>query len=122
MTQPQQSGGGFLHLLPTVLPQGMTVSAFSAAMLPWMSPSFSGVVGTSQGDLPEPVMAVTFEWPIPWVRTIDPIPKFSREWLCVRRFSADQALTGGVHAFSDVRPGADPPDTIVRALFKTPCD
>jgi hypothetical protein len=113
MTQAQQGGGGFLHLLPTVLPQGMTVSALSAAMLPWFSPAFSGVVGTSQGTPPEPAMAVTFEWPISWLRTPTPIPKFDREWLYARRFSADQALLTGVHSFSNVRPGGDPPDTIV---------
>jgi hypothetical protein len=110
MSSPQ---GGYLHLLPTVLPQGMTVAALSAALLPWFSPAYSGVVGTSQTAPPEPALAVTFEWPISWLRTAEEIPKFDREWLYVRRFSADQTLTTGQHAFSNVRPGGNPPDTLV---------
>jgi hypothetical protein len=48
-----------------------------------------------------------------WVRTVQDVPKYEREWLCLRRFSADQALAAGVHAFADIQPGTDPPDCFV---------
>jgi hypothetical protein len=103
-----------MTLLPVYLPQGMTLTHLSNAMLPWFSPSYSGVVGTTTTNRPEPVVGVTFEWPITWMRTIEEIPKIEREILSVRRFSADQALARGIHAFSNVRPGPHPdkaPDT-----------
>jgi hypothetical protein len=108
--------GGYMILLPLYVPQGMTFTHASFALLPWTSPSFSGFVGTTTASPPEPVVAVTFEWPITWVRTIEEIPKPAREVLYVRRFSADQALATGIHAFSNVRPNLDPnkaPDTTV---------
>jgi len=111
MDTPQ---GGFMHMLPVYLPEGMTLTHLSFAMLPWLSPSYSGLVGTTAANPSEPIVAVTFEWPITWLRTIQEIPKIEREILYVRRFSADQALAAGTHAFSNVRPGPHPnqaPDT-----------
>jgi hypothetical protein len=108
--------GGFMHMLPVVLPEGMTLTYLSFAMLPWLAPSYSGVVGTTAANAPEATVAVTFEWPITWLRTIQEIPKVEREILFVRRFSADQVLATGMHAFSNVRPGLHPnrpPDTTV---------
>jgi len=113
MEAPQ---GGFMHMLPVYLPESMTLTHVSFAMLPWLSPSYSGVVGTTAVNLSEPVVAVTFEWPITWLRTLQEIPKVEREILLVRRFSTDQALATGTHAFSNVRPGPhsnQAPDTIV---------
>ena len=111
MEAPQ---GGFMHMLPVYIPEAMTLTHLSFAMLPWLSPSYSGVVGTTAANPSKPTLVVTFEWPITWLRTIQEIPKVQREILMVRRFSADQALATGVHAFSNVQPGPHPnnaPDT-----------
>jgi hypothetical protein len=105
--------GGFLHEIPVFLPRGMSTTGLSSALLPWLSPSYSGVVGVTTGTPAEPVVAVTFEWPMSWLRTLQEIPKIEREILCIRRFSADQALARRVHAFSNVQPGTNPPDTTV---------
>jgi hypothetical protein len=107
------SQGGFLHMIPVFLPEGMTTTGLSNALLPWLSPSYSGVVGITLSAPAEPVVAVTFEWPMSWLRTLKEIPKVEREILYIRRFSADQALATRVHAFSNVQPGPNPPDTIV---------
>ena len=72
-----------------------------------------GLVGTTPGDDPSPALAVSFEWPIAWLRTVEPIPKFDREVICLQRYSTDQALAGGTHAFSTIKQGADPPDALV---------
>lgn len=107
---------GYLHLLPLFLPEGMTLTSISFSILPWLSPAYSGVVGTTAANPPEPALTITFEWPIPWLRALNPIEKIHREILYVRRFSADQALVTGVHAFSNVQPGPHPnsaPDTTV---------
>ena len=105
--------GGFLHLIPVFLPGGMTTTGISNALLPWLSPSYSGVVGTTLSVPAEPVMAITFEWPMSWFRTVQEVPKMEREILYIRRFSADQALARRIHAFSNVQPGPNPPDTTV---------
>ena len=112
MTDPgAAAGGGYLHMLPMYLPEGMTVTAMSAAMLPWGSPAYLGALGTTpEGD---PVLAATLEWPVNWLRTTDPVPKFDREWLQLRRYNADQALAVGAHAFASILPGDDPPDAVV---------
>jgi hypothetical protein len=112
MDSPTASGG-FLHLLPTVIPAGMTATGITVSMLPWFAPAFSGVVGTTS-ETHAPVVAVTFEWPMNWLRTAQPLSKFEREWLFLRRYSGDQALAMGTHAFADVQPGGDPPDTTVQ--------
>jgi hypothetical protein len=105
--------GGFLHLLPTLIPKGMQATAMTVSMSPWLAPAFSGVTGTTT-DTASPALAVTFEWPMSWLRTTSPLTKFDREWLFARRYSCDQALATGQHAFSDIQPGDDPPDTIAQ--------
>jgi hypothetical protein len=111
---PTDPAGGYLHLLPMYLPEGMTITAMQAAMLPWLAPAYSGCVGVTQGDTtPQPVMTVTFEWPISWLPTTQPMGHYDRERLYLRRYSSDQALATGTHAFSNVRPGDDPPDALV---------
>ena len=103
-------------MLPFYLPSGMTFTGISMSALPWMSPSYTAVLGATTSNPPEPAVTITFEWPIPWLRTLTPIEKTDREILYVRRFSADQALVTGVHAFSNVQPGPHPnlaPDTTV---------
>jgi hypothetical protein len=107
------ASGGFLHLLPTVIPEGMTAHALAAAISPWLAPAFSGVVGTTSDDA-RPVLAVTFEWPLNWLRTPEALPTFEHEWLLLRRYSSDQALATGNPAFADVKPGSDPPDATVQ--------
>ena len=76
-----QAQGGFMHMIPRYLPNGMTTTGISNSMLPWISPSYSGVVGVTLDSPPEPVVAVTFEWPISWLRTLEEIPKVEREIL-----------------------------------------
>ena len=96
--------GGFLHLLPTFIPRGMQATAMTVSMSPWLAPAFSGVAKTTT-DTASAALAVTFEWPMNWLRTASPLPKFDREWLFARRYSCDQALATGQHAFADVQPG-----------------
>jgi hypothetical protein len=104
------ASGGYMFLLPSYLPAELKAARIITGMLPWMAPAFFGLTGTILGDPPSPALAVTFEWPISWLRTPDPLSKFEREWLYLRRYSADQALVTGAHAFSKIEPGADPPD------------
>jgi hypothetical protein len=107
-----QGKGGFMVLLPTVAVENMTMTAFAAAMLPWNAPAFLGVFATTANG--EPALTVSMEWPKIWMRTTEPIPKFDRESLFIRRFSSDQALATGTHACGYVQPGNDPPDTTVQ--------
>lgn len=109
----RSTSGGFLHLLPTFIPAGMTATGMTVSMLPWFAPSFSGVVGTTT-EASAPAIAITFEWPTNWLRSAQPMSKFEREWLYLRRYSGDQALATGTHAFADIQPGGDPPDTTVQ--------
>jgi hypothetical protein len=109
----EQGEGGFMVLFPTVVSENMTITGMIAAMLPWNAPAFLGMVGTTAAD-GEPALTVTMEWPMIWLRTTEPLPKFNREWLFMRRFSSDQALATGIHAFAQVQPGSDPPDATVQ--------
>jgi hypothetical protein len=59
------------------------------------------------------MLAIGAEWPMSWLRTIEPLPKFHLELLHLRRFSTDQAVATGHDAFSDVQQGNDPPDATV---------
>lgn len=120
MPDPQ---GGYLQMLPVFLPEGMTVTGATVSLLPWTSPAYYGLVGTSQSP-PEPVIVVSYEWPFSWLRTVDEIPKFQLELLHIRRFSSDQALATGTHAFSNIQPGGDPPDSTVttdQGVFGVEC-
>jgi hypothetical protein len=89
----------------------MTCTGISFALTPWLAPAYSGLVGTTSG---EPAVAVTFEWPLTWLKTVEPLGQFESEWLYLRRYSADQALATGQHAFAAVQKGGDPPDALVR--------
>jgi hypothetical protein len=99
-----------MHMLPVILQAGMAVTHVTTAQLPWSSPTYSAVLGQWQG---EPALVVAYEWPIPWLATAQELVKYQREWLCLRRFSTDQALAGRGHAFGQIQPGADPPDCAV---------
>jgi hypothetical protein len=110
MTEAAPPGGGYMHVLPVILQAGMAVTHVSMPLLPWSSPSYGAVLGQWQG---EPALAVMYEWPIPWLATAQDLDKYEREWLCLRRFSADQARAGRGHVFGEIRPGADPPDCAV---------
>ena len=60
------------------------------------------------------MLAISSEWPLSWLRTVEQLPKFDRELLYLRRYSSNRALaTRGMHAFGDVRRGDDPPDATV---------
>lgn len=113
MPNSKEQGGGFIHLLPAVVPAGMTIQAASFSLLPWGAPAYSGFVGHKSESPRHPLLSVTFEWPIPWLRATEPLKQFDQEWLYLRRFSADQALATGEHAYSEVRPGNDPPDATI---------
>jgi hypothetical protein len=113
MASDEQQSGGFIHLLPAVVPGGMTLEAMTFSLLPWQAPSYGGLVGHKTDSPGTPLLSVTFEWPIPWLRVTEPIKQFDQEWLYLRRFSSDQALATGEHAYSEVQPGADPPDATV---------
>lgn len=105
--------GRFMLSLPIILPADLMATSVTFTLLPWGAPAFHGTIGTAQDDACTPALVVTFEWPISWLRVAEPIPKFDRESLYLRRYSTDQALAQGVHAFSTIQRGADPPDARV---------
>jgi hypothetical protein len=100
-----------LHTFPVRVEIGWNISAVAIAPLPWSGAASFSLVGTDADG--EPLLVVGFEWPLSWLRTVQPVEKFHVEWLHLRRFSSDQALATGDHAFGDVRPGNDPPDATV---------
>jgi hypothetical protein len=105
---PQREG--YLHQIPTVIPAGMRVDGIRVATTPWFAPLHSGVVGVFDG---QPALALTYEWPMTWLRSAERVDKFTLEWLFLRRFSTDRRLATGEHAFSQVERGPDPPDATV---------
>lgn len=113
MPDDKEQGGGFIHLLPAVVPGGMTIKAASFSLLPWQAPAYSGFTGHKSESPRDPLLSITFEWPIPWLRVTEPIKQFDQEWLYLRRFSTDQVLATGEHAYSEVVPGKDPPDATI---------
>lgn len=110
MSEAVPPDGGYIQVLPVILQAGMSVTHVSTSLLPWSSPGYGAVLGQWQG---EAALVVMYEWPVSWVAAVQDLPKYDREWLCLRRFSADQALAGGGHAFGEIRPGGDPPDCSV---------
>ena len=56
-----------MQMLPVYVPEDMTLTRLSFAMLPWLSPSYSGMIGATAAKPSEPIVAVTFEWPITWL-------------------------------------------------------
>jgi hypothetical protein len=108
-----EAEGGFAHSLPLIPPADMNVTGLAARLTPWQGVAFASMTGATTGPKPEPALAVVLEWPLTWMRTAAPIPKFERESLCIRRFSLDQGFATGKHAFENVEPGGDPPDATV---------
>jgi hypothetical protein len=104
----QQSQGGYMVALPAYAPADMTITGMEVAMLPWQAPRV--LVALAQTSDGEPAFSIAMEWPITWLRTVEPLPKFEHEALLLRRFSSDQALVTGRHAYGRLEPGADPPD------------
>lgn len=106
------SAGGFLHLFPMELQEGMTgVSIEATATLPWGSPSYMGMRGSDPGG--DAMLVIAYESPSSWLRTIDAIPQHEVEWMHVHRFRSDFMLATGLHPFHSVRQGDDPPDILV---------
>lgn len=67
----------------------MNVSSASAAMLPWFSPAYYGLLGHSPR---EPALVVAYEWPIPWIATVEDLPKVQRELLCLKALQRRPAV------------------------------
>jgi len=108
------TGGGYMHFVPFVAEPRTKISGMITSMLPWGAPSFAAMTVTTSGVSPEPALAVAVEWPVSWMRIVEPESKFDIEWLRLQRFSSDHALSGGTHAFTHVQPGSDPPDATVQ--------
>lgn len=99
-----------MHMVPIHPPGGFRSTGVIASMTPWMTPGFMALNGTTANG--DPGVAISFETPVQWLRG-ERAPKLDHEILLLRRFSTDQALaTGGIHAFSDIREGQDPPDAV----------
>jgi hypothetical protein len=101
----------FMHTFPVRVPWGAKFSAVAVLPLPWSGAAYFAVVGSAPDG--SPLLAIAAEWPLSWLRTAQPLSKFDRELLQLRRFSTDQAVATGTHAFRDVQPGPDPPDATV---------
>lgn len=106
--------GGFLHLLPLHLAQGMVCSAIQASMLPWNSPSHLAIIGeVGESDGASPVLVIGYEWPSTWLRTLEPLSSFDLEWFHVQRYRTDYVAGRGMHPFWNVQRGDNPPDVVV---------
>lgn len=103
-------GGGFLHLLPMYSQEGMTGTAIQAALLPWGSPSHMALAGHDSANVSDAIVEIGYEWPHPWLRTLQPMSTFDLEWVHVQRFRSDYVLGRREHPFWGVDRGADPPD------------
>jgi hypothetical protein len=103
-----------LHFFPIRVEVGWNISGMALALLPWSGLASYSLVDTDADGAP--LLVVGLEWPLSWLRTVDPLEKFHLEYLHLRRFSADQALATGHHAFGDVQPGSDPPDAIAQTV------
>jgi hypothetical protein len=103
----------YLMRVPMAVPLGMQYSAMLVVPLPWGTPAFLGAVGTMVAT-GEPAMSVAMESPIGWARLPAGMSDFQLESLYLRRFSADQRIAIGTHAFAEVLEGEDPPDAIVQ--------
>jgi hypothetical protein len=101
----------FLHAVPVRVPDGARLDKITFRPLPWSASAVMGLVGATVDGAP--MLAIGTEWPLSWLRTIQPLPKFDLELLHLRRFSSDQVVATGDHAFRDMQPGGDPPDVTV---------
>jgi hypothetical protein len=106
--ESQRPTAGHMIVLPVGVTPGMKITHMVPLMLPWAAPRVLATYGYSAED--EPALGIVMEWPITWLRTVEPLPKFDHELLLLRRFSSDQAIVTGRHAYGHLKPGADPPD------------
>jgi len=91
------------------LPEGLTVEAMVASVLPWAAPCLTAQRGHALDG--EPTLVLGYEWSAPWVHTMEQISKQHREFLHAQRFAADYLATG-VPPFWNLTEGADPPDWV----------
>ncbi len=97
--------------LPMQTELGTVLDTVTFLPLPWGGTAAQAWLGTNPAGAP--LLSIATEWPQIWLRTKEQLTKFEREYVYVRRFSADCALATGTHAFGDVQPGPDPPDATV---------
>jgi hypothetical protein len=85
----EQPPSGYMVSLPVVAPEGMTITAIQTAMLPWQAPRALATLGhTTEGN--DPALSIAMEWPIIWLRTLQPLPKFDHETLLSRTGSGGE--------------------------------
>jgi hypothetical protein len=89
----------------------MRADGVVAALLPWASPSLFGLVGSTLDS--EPLLIISYEWPIPWARVTTPLPKDAIETLQLERFRTDYVFGTGGLPFVQADRGPDPPDFLV---------
>ncbi len=113
----EQRAATYIQVFPIAAEAGESVTPRFGPLLPWGTPAYGWLEGTSAGG--EPMVTIGTEWPLIWLRTVDKLSKYQLEEICLRRFSADQALAWGTHAFGPVKPGANPPDAVVQTQSRT---
>jgi hypothetical protein len=104
----EQSGYGLAF--PFSVPEDADLHGYIFAAGPFAWPYFFGGLGRTKTSAPEMALLMFAEWPYSWTWAAAQIPKSDLELLHARRFNTDHRLALGVHAFSDVREGSDPPD------------
>ncbi len=105
--------GGYMHMLPVQLEQNLLADAVVAGMLPWQMPGLLALHGRAEGGSGSALLAICYEWPISWLRTVEAIDQFNLEWLCLQRYRTDHTLANGTVPFFDVAKGGDPPDAVI---------
>jgi len=99
-----------MQMLPVQVSEGVQIVSIATRLLPWRAPAVMGLLGHSISDPDDRQMLIANEWPISWMRTVDPIPQDQQELLHVARFRTDHLLGTGVPPFAGVMKGNDPPD------------
>jgi hypothetical protein len=110
----QEEQGGYFQALPFYLDRACHIDRVILSTLPWGAPGIWGAVGSVTEPEKESALVVAYEWPVPWLRTTQPLGKPQIELLHLQRFRTDQALATGTLPFQDVAEGADPPDFQLR--------
>lgn len=103
---------GNAQFFPVHLPVGMTISSLVTMYLPWGTPALMGAPGV-RSDTDEPAMFVSYEWPIPYLYTVDALEKHDLERLHADRFRSDCLLGKGTTPWRHLERGDDPPDFLV---------